>query len=129
MTEPKIDDTARCAVYFDGSCPLCRREIALYQKSEGADGVQFVDVSAGQGLPTGLDAATAMRRFHIRDAKGQLQSGARAFIALWLTLPRWRWLGRMASVPPLPSVLEGLYRLSLIIRPAMQRLARRSGLS
>jgi predicted DCC family thiol-disulfide oxidoreductase YuxK len=116
-----------CTVYYDGSCPMCRAEISLYQRSEGAEGIHFDDVSL-KGFDTPeLTREQAMARFHMRDANGVLQSGARAFIALWLSLPRWRWLGRIASVPPLPTLLEGAYRLFLPLRPTLQRLARGMG--
>jgi predicted DCC family thiol-disulfide oxidoreductase YuxK len=118
-------DTPSVTVFYDGSCPLCRREIGLYGRAEGAGTINWCDVSASAELPRDLTAAQAMARFHVRDEAGVLTSGAKAFIVLWLSLPRWRWLGRLASVPPIPLVLEGLYRLFLRFRPALQRVARR----
>ncbi|MGL4241657.1 MAG: thiol-disulfide oxidoreductase DCC family protein [Beijerinckiaceae bacterium] len=112
-------------VYYDGACPLCRREIGLYQRSAGGDRVGWCDVSGSADLPKGLTREQALARFHVTDADGKLVVGARAFIALWLSLPRWRWAGRIASVPPLPHVLEFAYRGFLKIRPWAQRAARR----
>jgi predicted DCC family thiol-disulfide oxidoreductase YuxK len=117
----------RVTVLYDGACPLCRREIGVYRRSEGADAVAFCDVSPADAKPPGLTREEAMRRFHVIDASGRLRSGADAFIALWLSLPRWRWLGRLASVPPLPWLLERAYRGFLRVRPAIQRrVARRA---
>jgi predicted DCC family thiol-disulfide oxidoreductase YuxK len=116
----------KVTVFYDGSCPLCRREIGLYRTSDGADAVRFCDVSDGAtALPAQVSRAQAMARFHVTDRDGRTVSGARAFIALWLALPRWRWLGRIASVPPIPSILEGAYRVFLPLRPRLQRLFRR----
>jgi predicted DCC family thiol-disulfide oxidoreductase YuxK len=120
-----MDTTRPVTVLYDGACPVCRREIGLYQRSEGADAVAWCDVSRPAALPEGLTGEAAMARFHVIDARGELKSGAEAFIALWLSLPRWRWLGRIASVPPLPWLLERLYRGFLRIRPMVQRLATR----
>jgi predicted DCC family thiol-disulfide oxidoreductase YuxK len=123
-----MSDTApSCTVYYDGSCPMCRAEISVYQRAEGAEGIHFEDVSAASFTSPELTREKAMARFHMRDANGVLQSGARAFIALWLSLPRWRWLGRIASIPPIPSLLEIAYRVFLPLRPTLQRLARGMG--
>jgi predicted DCC family thiol-disulfide oxidoreductase YuxK len=123
------DNKPTLTVLYDGGCPLCRREIALYRRAEGAEAITFCDVSpAAAAAPPGLSREEAMRRFHVIDAEGRLRSGADAFIALWLSLPRWRWLGRIAGVPPLPWLLERAYRAFLLARPTMQRaVARRSG--
>jgi predicted DCC family thiol-disulfide oxidoreductase YuxK len=121
-------DTSRpLTVLYDGGCPLCCREIGMYQRSEGGETIGWCDVSLPGAAPPGLSRDAAMARFHVIDADGRLVGGARAFIALWLSLPRWRWLGRIASVGPLPWLLEGAYRAFLPLRPTLQRLARRGG--
>lgn len=108
-------------VYFDGSCPLCRREIALYRRQRAAQALHWVDVSQGAGLGQDLSCVQAMRRFHVRDARGRLHSGARAFVRLWRALPGWRVLGWSLGWPPLVWALELGYRLFLPVRPHLQR--------
>jgi predicted DCC family thiol-disulfide oxidoreductase YuxK len=112
------------AVYYDGSCPLCSKEMSLYKRSTGSNEITWCDVSSDK-LPPGLSREQAMSRFHVRTGSGDIVSGAPAFIVLWLSLPRWRWLGKIASVPPLPWVLEKAYRLFLPIRPVLQWFARK----
>ena len=117
---------AGATVYYDGACPLCRREIGLYRTSDGADNLAFVDVSHPDAtLPAGLTREAAMARFHVADASGQTLSGAAAFAALWLQLPRWRWLGHVVRLPVVRGIAERAYRLFLTIRPQFQKLARR----
>jgi predicted DCC family thiol-disulfide oxidoreductase YuxK len=123
-TVPKSPAADPVTVYFDGSCPLCTREIGLYQNANGGNAITWCDISQQQP-PQGLTREQAMARFHVRTPTGEMASGAKAFIALWLSLPRWRWLGRIASLPPLPWVLERAYRAFLPIRPALQWLARK----
>ena len=111
-------------VYFDGACPLCRREIAIYQRADGASGINWVDVAStaeGGAVAPDLSHADALARFHVRRPNGELLSGAAAFAAMWLALPRWRWLGRLVSLPGVRQVAEGSYRAFLLIRPAIQR--------
>lgn len=112
-------------VYYDGSCPLCRREIALYRRQRGADGLAWLDVSAGAPTGTDLSCEAALRRFHVRDAQGRLHSGAAAFTRLWCSLPRWRVAGWLGALPPLSWLLEIAYRAFLPLRPALQRWAHR----
>lgn len=112
-------------VYFDGSCPLCRREIGMYRRWPQALSLAWVDVSAGQDLGGVLSCEAAMARFHVRDQQGRLFSGAAAFSRLWRVFPGWRWLGWLSAWPPLSWVFEAAYRLFLPLRPTLQRMARR----
>ncbi len=105
-------------VYYDGGCPVCRREIAMYQRQPGAERCAWVDASSVQdeAIAEDLSRADALARMHVRRADGQLVDGAAAFIALWQALPSTRWLGRVAGVPPLPWLLELGYRGFLRVR-------------
>jgi predicted DCC family thiol-disulfide oxidoreductase YuxK len=129
MTAPKehvFGTAAELTVFYDGSCPLCRAEIGVYTKSQGAEQIAFVDVAAINALQvcTGLDRASAMARFHVMRSDGTLASGAAGFARLWLALPRWRWLGRFVMLPFVSPAAEFAYRLFLPIRPMLQRLWR-----
>ncbi len=113
-----------CTVYFDGSCPLCQREINLYQGMDGAQAIRWHDVSAVDTGSDDLDQAQAMARFHVRRADGTLVSGARGFFEVMKTMPKLRWLGHALSVPPIPWIAEGAYRLFLPMRPILKRIVR-----
>jgi predicted DCC family thiol-disulfide oxidoreductase YuxK len=123
-SRPAAEDKRKHTVYFDGSCPLCSAEIGHYASLDRNNRVSFVDVSdedADLGSDRGSD--DARRRFHVRLPDGTLLSGARAFIAVWRTLPGWRRLAPMAALPGVPVLMEGLYRAFLLIRPTLSRLA------
>ena len=53
-------------VYYDGACPICSREIAQYRKVQGAERLDFVDVTAcdANGLGPGLSRDAALARIH-----------------------------------------------------------------
>lgn len=123
-TDETPDGSPKTTVYYDGSCPLCTAEIGHYRSREGGDQLCFVDVSrADVDLGSGLGRDAAMRRFHVRLTDGTLASGARGFVAVWDTLPRWRWAARFARLPGVMPLLDGAYRVFLPIRPALSRLA------
>nr|WP_315192348.1 DUF393 domain-containing protein [uncultured Albidiferax sp.] len=119
-------DESGCAltVMFDGACPLCRREIGLYQSLAPLQPVAWLDVSKDAAGVSAADQAVYMARFHVRLPDGQLLSGAAAFVALWLTMPGWRWLGRVGRLPGVTPALEWAYRGFLHLRPFLQRWAR-----
>lgn len=112
-------------VYFDGSCPLCRREISFYRRLPGAERLHWLDVSAGAQTGPDLSCEAAMRRFHVRDAQGRLFSGGAAFARLWRALPGWRVAGWLFALPPLSWLLALAYRAFLPLRPRLQALAQR----
>lgn len=111
---------ADVTVYYDASCPLCRREIALYRDRAVA---AFVDVSNPANVPPDLAPEVAMARFHVRE-DGTLLSGAAAFAALWRATRGFRTLGRVAALPVVRPTLEALYRAFLVVRPWIQRRVR-----
>jgi predicted DCC family thiol-disulfide oxidoreductase YuxK len=117
-----------CTVYFDGACPICRREIAHYRTREGAADISWVDVteSAAADLGTDLDRDAALARLHVRREDGSLVSGAAAFATIWGRLPAYAWLGRIAEWRPVLFILEAGYRGFLRAR-RLWRPARRSG--
>ncbi|MEM7208694.1 MAG: DUF393 domain-containing protein [Pseudomonadota bacterium] len=111
-------------VYFDGACPLCRREIAWYQKQRGADAVSWVDVSAGddETIENDLSRTQAMARFHVRLPDGQLVDGPKAFAELWVVLPRFSVLGKLVRQPWIIVLANPLYRIFLKLRPLIQKV-------
>jgi predicted DCC family thiol-disulfide oxidoreductase YuxK len=112
-------------VYFDGSCPLCRTEIGMYSRHDSDGALSFVDISArSSSVPEGLTQQRALQRFHVRNEKGQLLSGAAAFVEIWDRLPGWRWAARVAGFPGAIAVLELGYRLFLPVRPFLSHFFR-----
>ena len=124
-TESAAETSARCEVFFDGSCPLCRAEIGLYRTSGSQ--ARFTNIADETTAPPAeISREQAMKRFHVRRSDGRLVSGAAAFAELWKATPGWRWLGHVAALPPLVWIAEGAYRLFLLVRPAVQRAVRRA---
>jgi len=121
--------TPALTVLYDGACPLCRREIGVYrdlQPLQPDAPICFADISnAAVPLPAGTTREQLMARFHVQRDDGELLSGAQAFLALWATLPGWRWLAFAGRLPGITWVMERTYRLFLRWRPMLQRWASR----
>ncbi len=113
-------------VFYDGACPLCRREIALYQRLAARAPVAFVDVSqVAAEVPCGITRAQLLARFHVQVPDGTLHGGAAAFVALWARLPGWRFLAGLARLPGGLALMELGYCGFLRCRPLLQRTVRR----
>ena len=116
----------KLAVFFDGACPLCQKEIDFYRKKDHAGEIDWIDVSRCESGKLGSDLTRedALRRFHVRSSSGVLLSGSLAFAEIWRSLPGFRWIGRMAQNRALSGLLEIAYRSFLVIRPTVQRIYR-----
>lgn len=125
---PDAQHVGKPAVFFDGACPLCQREIAFYRRRVADGAIRWIDVAeAGNDrVAAGLSRAAARRRFHVQRPEGDIVSGARAFAVLWQHVPGFRWAGRVAAMPGIVQVLELCYRAFLPMRPYLQRLAGRT---
>jgi predicted DCC family thiol-disulfide oxidoreductase YuxK len=108
---PDFENSSRPVVFYDGGCPLCRREIAHYQRVDDQQRIEWVDIQRQpEQLPMhGLTYEQAMQRMHVRDSDGRMVSGAAAFAALWRHLPRYRWLAGTISLPGINWLGEKAY--------------------
>ena len=111
-------------VFFDGSCPLCRREIAHYRRIDRAKRLHWIDASSEPEALAGygLDLQRAMTELHVLDSSGQWQRSVDAFIVIWDHLPAYRWLARLVSTTGMRTPLGFVYR-----RFAAWRYRRRCG--
>jgi predicted DCC family thiol-disulfide oxidoreductase YuxK len=123
ISEPDRSDrdaATALTVFFDGACPLCRREIAFYRKQHGSERIHWFDLSTAprdRPLAPGLDLGAALARMHVMHPDGTFSSGAGAFVAIWRALPRFSVVGRIAGLAPVKFLLELGYRLFLRVRP------------
>ncbi len=91
-----------CTVLYNGACPICAREIDVYRVAadRAAAPVAFRDVTDPATVDLlahlGLSEDAAVRRFHVV-RQGEVLGGIDGFVALWMDLPGWRWLGRLVG--------------------------------
>jgi predicted DCC family thiol-disulfide oxidoreductase YuxK len=110
---------SRLTVWYDGQCPLCRREIALIRRLDRAAAIRFVDVAEAEPASCPMDRDALLARFHAEE-NGVMYSGAAAFAAMWRSIPLLRPIGLLARAPVALFLLERAYRLFLRVRPALQ---------
>jgi len=109
---PDPSQPACPVVFYDGGCPLCRREIAHYRRVDQAGRLHWVDAASDSETLArhGLTLERAMAELHVQDGAGRWYRGIDAFLVIWSRLPAYRWLARVASAPGLHQVLSFAYR-------------------
>jgi predicted DCC family thiol-disulfide oxidoreductase YuxK len=112
------DPRAAEAVFHDGDCPVCRREIGWYSTMRGGEAIDWIDVARADasGLPEGRSREQLLRRFTVRRRDGAVVDGARGFVALWRAIGPTRPLGILCDRWPLVQVAEIAYRAFLRVR-------------
>ena len=106
MVTESVKESPLLTVLYDGAFPLCRREIGIYRALQPTTPVCSSHVrDAALPLPPGTTGEQRLARFHVRSRRGQLLSGAEAFLALWANaaalgvLPRAAWHGPVRRAP------------------------------
>jgi 3-demethoxyubiquinol 3-hydroxylase len=113
-------------VWYDGACPLCRREISVYQGLPSHHPINWLDVSDSQCvIPLGFERDALLKRFHVRTTSGRVVSGAAGFVSIWAELAGWRQVARLAELPGGLALMEWVYERFLSVRPYVQKIARR----
>ena len=84
-------------VYFNGSCNICNAEISHYKKR--TYNINYVDISKNKDEHIKhLSKKDLFRRMHVYH-NGKIISGSESFLALWDTIPRWRYLSLLLKLP------------------------------
>lgn len=121
-------NSEKLAIYYDGACPLCSREIDRYRRCRGAETLDLRDIADpgfdpdGEGL-RGCDWNVYL---HARTADGKILRGLDAFAAVWERLPAWRPLARLVRFPLLRPLASLGYHLFTRLRPLLPRRRARS---
>lgn len=91
-------------VFFDGACPLCRREIAWLRSLDRRRRIEFTDLAAADFDPAawGRDLDTLMARIHGRLPDGTWIEGVEVFRRLYAAVG----FGPLVFVTRLPGISQ-----------------------
>ena len=105
-------------IFYDGACPVCRREIRFYKQRAGAAGFQWLDVNnlSEEFIPSGHSRDDLLRRFHVQHPTEGVVSGTTAFALLWQEMFGWSWLLRAVKLPVVRETCELGYTIFLFLR-------------
>lgn len=98
-------------VFYDGGCPLCRKEINHYIRLDKEHRVNWRDIWQEKETLSklGIEFSDAMKVLHTTDRNGDLQRGAYSFAVIWRELPYYRWLARVLDRLKLFGLIDRIY--------------------
>jgi predicted DCC family thiol-disulfide oxidoreductase YuxK len=98
-------------LYFDASCPLCRREMDFLVARDRHWRLRLIDVSAPDfGNDTGVPVAQLMERMRARLGDGTLVDGVEVFRLAYEAVGLG-WIVRPLRSPVLAPLFDRLYML------------------
>ncbi len=99
-------------VFYDGACPLCRRELAWIQRHDQHACIEPIDIAADGFRATdhGLDAGQVHAVMHVITPEGQVLRGPAAFRVIYRAIGRG-WMAAWTGWPLVKPMINRLYRL------------------
>lgn len=109
---------SKTCVFYDGACPLCRREINHYKtlnaRHADQNEIDWIDISQSQEELTveGIAYEDAMQLIHVKDDRGVHQVGLQGIFTLWDKLPLYRKFSQVLKrIPLIHTSLDKAYLL------------------
>ena len=86
-------------VFFNNSCKICKAEIDLYKKEKIKE-IDWIDITNNDlaEKETSKNSKELLRRLHVKEGERILQ-GAEAFLFLWKTIPKYKFLYNFFKLP------------------------------
>lgn len=101
-------------VYYNSACPVCNAGIKDQKQrmdNGGIKDIEWVDIHNNPDAVSEVDTPLekVRERLYFKDANGQINIGADAFIQLWLQTPGQRWLGKLCQLPVIKQCFHLVY--------------------
>lgn len=99
-------------LFYDGSCPLCAREIASLRAHDSRAAITFVDINDLHqfDLYPQISYDDAVSTLHAIDSDGTVLLGLDANVAVWSAVGKMRWL-KVLRWPIIRIGADAAYRL------------------
>jgi predicted DCC family thiol-disulfide oxidoreductase YuxK len=91
-------------VFFDGHCPICRREVRWLRRLDRRARLRFTDIAAPgfDAKTTGIPWTTLMERIHARLPDGRIIEGMEVFRRLYAAVG----FGPLVALTRLPGIKQ-----------------------
>ncbi len=129
MNKPKL------TIFFDGGCPLCKREVDFLQSKNQKGDLSFIDINTSDfssDFKYGITYKQAMDRIHAMKSDGSVIKDIKVFQEAY-SLIGLGWIYAPTKLPILDKFIEFIYglwakyRLKITLRPSIEKLCSEKG--
>ena len=127
--------TTKLTIFFDGECPLCKREVDFLQSRNKKKFLEFVDINSLDSnleLNYGITYKQAMERIHALKNDGSFIKDVEVFQEAY-QLIGLGWIYAPTKLPIIDNLIELIYklwaknRLKITSRPSLEKLCAERG--
>ena len=128
-------NTPELTIFFDGVCPLCKREVDFLQSKNQKGALSFIDINTSDfssDLKYGITYKQAMDRIHAMKSDGSVIKDIKVFQEAY-SLIGLGWIYAPTKLPILDKFIEFIYglwakyRLKITFRPSIEKLCAEKG--
>ena len=127
-------NTAKITIFFDGDCPLCKREVDFLDSRNQKGFLGFIDINSSDfsSGKYGITYKQAMERIHALKSDGSVIKDIKVFQEAY-NLIGLGWIYAPTKLPILDkfsSFIYGIwakYRLKMTFRPSIEKLCGERG--
>ncbi len=128
-------NTPKLTIFFDGGCPLCKREVDFLQSKNQKGALRFIDINTSDfssDLKYGISYKQAMDRIHAMKSDGSVIKDIKVFQEAY-SLIGLGWIYSPTKLPILDKFIEFIYglwakyRLKITFRPSIEKLCEEKG--
>ena len=113
-------NTPKLTIFFDGGCPLCKREVDFLQSKNQKGALSFIDINTSDfssDLKYGITYKQAMDRIHAMKSDGSVIKDIKVFQEAY-SLIGLGWIYAPTKLPILDKFIEFIYGCLLYTSPS-----------
>ena len=123
-------NAAILTIFFDGGCPLCKREVDFLRSRNQKGYLSFIDINSSDSfidLKYGITYKQAMERIHALKCDGTLIKDIKVFQEAY-SLIGLGWIYAPTKLPVIDKFIALIYgvwakyRLKITLRPPIEKL-------
>ena len=122
-------NTVKLTIFFDGGCPLCKREVDFMSSRNQKGFLRFIDINSSDFSfdKYGITYKQAMERIHALKSDGSVIRDVNVFQEAY-SLIDLGWIYAPTKLPIIDKVISIIYevwakyRLKITLRPTIEKL-------